>query len=39
MTMNLSLIVIPALAIAYLVIVYGALVIARRSDRSRRSQS
>jgi hypothetical protein len=39
MTYSASLIVIPVLAIAYLLLVYGVLTLAKRASESRRSES
>jgi hypothetical protein len=38
MTTNLSFIIIPALAIVYLVFVYSALLFAKRSERTSRPE-
>ena len=38
MTTNLSFVIIPALAIVYLVFVYGALLLAKRSERTSRPE-
>jgi hypothetical protein len=38
MTTNLSFVIIPALAIVYLIMVYGALLFAKRSERTSRPE-